>query len=66
LRERDLLVPRLAAQVPRTTQSYHPLPIFQNRLKALEVKAPNQVWVSDISYVRIAENFVYLALIISS
>jgi transposase InsO family protein len=63
LRGRDLLVERLPAQAPRTTQSYHPLPIFQNLVKAREVKAPNEVWVSDISYVRTAENFVYLAII---
>jgi len=63
LRGRGLLVEPLPAQIPRTTQSYHPLPIFQNLVKAQEVKAPNQVWVSDISYVRTAENFVYLALI---
>lgn len=63
LRGRELLVARLPVQTPRTTQSYHPLPTFQNLVKGLELKGPNQVWVSDISYLRTAENFLYLALI---
>ena len=53
----------LPAQYPHTTQSYHNLPVFGNAIKDLEVTAPNQVWVSDITYLRTREDFVYLALI---
>ena len=63
LRQRDLLLERLPAQYPHTTQSYHNLPVFRNAIKDLEVTAPNQVWVSDITYLRTRESFVYLALI---
>src|SRR5512141_441658 len=63
LRKRDLLLEPLPAKYPQTTQSYHNLPVFGNRIKDLEVTAPNQVWVSDITYVRTRESFVYLALI---
>jgi len=63
LRKRDLLLKPVPAQYPRTTQSYHNLPVFRNVVKGLEVTAPNQVWVSDLTYLRTRESFVYLALI---
>src|SRR5262249_3887589 len=61
LRKHDLLLE--PAQYPRTTQSYHNLPVFPNVVKDLKVTASNQVWVSDITYLRTRESFVYLALI---
>jgi transposase InsO family protein len=63
LRSRDLLLQPVPAKYPQTTQSYHNLPVFGNRIKDLAVTAPNQVWVSDITYLRTREHFVYLALI---
>lgn len=63
LRKRDLLLEPVPVKYPRTTQSYHHLPVFRNVIKGLEVTAPNQVWVSDITYLRTRESFVYLALI---
>ena len=63
LRKRDLLLEPVPAKYPQTTQSYHTLPVFRNSVKDLEVTAPNQVWVSDITYLRTRESFVYLALI---
>jgi len=63
LRKRGLLLEPVAAENPRTTQSYHNLPVFKNLIKDLEVRAPNQVWVSDLTYLRTLEGFLYLALI---
>lgn len=63
LRKRDLLLEPLAAQYPHTTQSYHNLPVFGNVIKDKEVKAPNEIWVSDLSYLRTREGYLYLALI---
>ena len=63
LRQRDLLLEPVPAQYPHTTQSYHNLPVFGNAIKELEVTGPNQVWVSDITYLRTREDFVYLSLI---
>lgn len=63
LRGRDLLVPPPRAEFPRTTDSYHCLPVFKNRIKGLRVTKPNEVWVSDLTYVRTREGFVYLALV---
>jgi putative transposase len=63
LRERELLVVPRAAEYPRTTNSYHCLPVFSNQIKDLEVKKPNEVWVVDLTYLRTKEGFVYLALL---
>jgi len=58
----DLLVPPLPRS-SKTTDSQHCLPVFHNLLKEMEVKTPNQAWVSDITYIRTESSFVYLALI---
>lgn len=63
LAERDLLLQPQPAAYPSTTNSRHSLPVFTNQIKGLELNAANQVWVSDITYLRTAEGFVYLALI---
>jgi putative transposase len=48
---------------PRTTQSDHDFPRFPNRVAELEVARPDDVWVADITYVRLAKDFVYLAVL---
>ena len=63
LRQKELLVPPPKAEFPRTTYSHHCLPVFTNRIKDLEVSRPNEVWVSDLTYLRTWEGFVYLALV---
>jgi putative transposase len=50
----------------RTTNSWHGFGVYPNRLKDAELTGPNQAWVSDITYVRTAKGFVYLALITDS
>ena len=47
----------------RTTNSYHRFYKYNNIIKDLEVTRPNQVWVSDITYIRTVKGFCYLALI---
>lgn len=63
LRELELLVPPPRTESPRTTNSYHCLPVFTNRIKDLEVKKPNEVWVVDLTYIRTEIGFLYLALV---
>lgn len=63
LRENDLLVPPRPRSYPRTTNSYHCLPVFRNRIKDLEVCAPHQVLVGDLTFLRMAVGFMYLALL---
>jgi len=48
----------------RTTDSDHPFPRYPNLVKDLQVIRPDQVWVSDITYIRLARGFVYLAVIL--
>ena len=47
----------------RTTDSSHPFPRYPNLVEGLEVTRPDQVWVADITYVRLREEFVYLAVL---
>ena len=47
----------------RTTNSDHPFPRFPNLVGDLDVVCPDQVWVSDITYIRLTREFVYLAVI---
>ncbi len=47
----------------RTTNSYHRFYKYKNIIKDLEVNRTNQVWVSDITYIRTVKGFCYLALI---
>jgi putative transposase len=47
----------------RTTNSEHDFPRYPNLVQDLEVVRPDQVWVSDITYVRLLNDFVYLAVI---
>jgi len=63
LRGRELLLEPVRAASPRTTQSYHNLPVCRNRIKELELTGPNQVWVSDLSYLRTEEGYLFMALI---
>ena len=62
LKNKGLLLERLP-KAPRTTNSRHSLPVFVNRLAELEVTGFNQAWVSDITYIRTDEGFLYLSLI---
>lgn len=47
-----------------TTDSKHNKLIYPNLISAMEVSAPNQLWVTDITYVRIKTCFVFLAAIL--
>lgn len=47
----------------RTTDSNHDFPRFPNLVETLEITRPNQVWVADITYIRLRTEFVYLAVI---
>lgn len=48
----------------RTTNSEHSFKIYPNLVKDLKILRINQVWVSDITYIRIENGFVYLAVIL--
>jgi transposase InsO family protein len=46
-----------------TTQSYHRFHKYPNKLQSFKAVRPHQVWVCDITYVRIKNGFAYLYLI---
>ena len=62
LRENELLV-RRKKYSSRTTNSYHRFYKYNNIIKNLKINRPNQVWASDITYIRTINGFCYLALI---
>lgn len=47
----------------QTTESDHSFPRYPNRVQDVEIVAPDQVWVADITYVRLLTECVYLAVI---
>jgi transposase InsO family protein len=57
-----LLVARKRSST-RTTDSYHRFHRYGNLLKSMQITAPNQAWVSDITYLRLREGFAYLSLL---
>jgi len=49
-----------------TTDSHHPFAIYPNLAPRLVLKAINQLWVADITYIRLRETFLYLAVILDA
>jgi transposase InsO family protein len=60
--QKKMLIP-VKRRKRRTTNSQHPYPRYPNLVKELEITYPEQVWVSDITYIRLRQDFVYLAII---
>jgi transposase InsO family protein len=66
MRADNLLCLRKRAFVPPTTDSRHGWRIYPNLARHLEPMAINQLWVADITYVRLAEEFAYLAVLLDA
>ena len=49
-----------------TTDSQHPFTVYPNLAPDLELTNINQLWVSDITYIRLQREFVYLAVILDA
>ena len=49
-----------------TTDSQHGHPRYPNLIKEMEISHLNQVWVSDITYIRFGRSFIYLAIILDA
>jgi transposase InsO family protein len=64
MREMRLLVRRKKPR-PQTTDSNHSFPRYPNLAQDLVVTHPNQVWVCDITYIKLGNGeFVYLAIVL--
>lgn len=63
------LMQRMGLQRPvkkrktRTTNSDHPFPRYPNLVKGETTTRPDDIWVADITYVRLEQGFVYLAVL---
>ena len=65
-REDNLLCLAKPLFKPPTTDSRHSWVVWPNLARHLAPKAVNQLWVADITYVRLAEAFVFLAVILDA
>lgn len=61
MREEGLLV-RKRKNHTRTTQSYHRFYKYPNQIKDLEITHPEQVYVNDITYIKVGGDYCYLSL----
>ena len=66
MRQDNLLCLRRKAFVPCTTDARHDWEIVPNLARGLRLTGLDQLWVADITYVRLQEEFVYLAVIIDA
>lgn len=64
--EDNLLCLRHRAFVPLTTLSAHPWPVVPNLVRHVQPTGPDQIWVADITYVRLREGFVFLAVVLDA
>jgi len=65
MREDHLLcVPKRAFRV--TTNSHHDLPVYANLAAEMTLTGLDQLWVADITYIRLEREFVYLAVILDA
>jgi putative transposase len=63
MRQRNWLRP-VRRKGYRTTHSEHAYPRYDNLVKELAVTRPEQVWVSDVTYIRLGQGFVFLAILL--
>jgi putative transposase len=65
MREDNLLCLRRRKFVV-TTDSTHDLPVYPNLAREMTVNGVDQLWVADITYIRLQVEFVYLAVILDT
>ncbi len=61
-RKNDMLIRRKRNPV-RTTDSNHRFKVYKNLIKGKKLTHPNQVWASDITYIKTEQGYLYLSLI---
>lgn len=70
LSSRGLMLRRNSRRIPKTTDSTHGLPTYPNKVWSIIPLRPNEIWVTDITYIKIWDDvekgiyhFCYLALL---
>jgi transposase InsO family protein len=66
MRTDNLLCLRRPAFVPATTDSRHDWRVVPNVARGMQVTGLDQLWVADITYVRLLEEFAFLAVILDA
>ena len=66
MREDKLLCLRTRCFVPATTDSQHGWRVWPNLARGLVTRNLNELWVADITYVRLQEEFVYVAVVLDA
>jgi len=65
MREDNLLAAQPKA-FATTTDSDHPLEVYLNLAKRMKLSGINQLWVADLTYIRLRGEFVYLAVVLDA
>src|SRR5207247_10951643 len=66
MRTDNLLFLRRRAFFPATTDSRHDWRVVPNLARGMQVTARDQLWVADITYLRLLEEFAFLAVVIDA
>lgn len=62
----EALTPRKVRRFLVTTDSAHALPIFPNLARGFSPTGPDQLWVADITYIRLRAAFVFLSVVLDA
>lgn len=63
LRVNGLLIRKRRQTRPKTTFSMHRFKKYPDLVKGITIQAPNCLWVSDITYIRLRQGFAYLSMV---
>ena len=66
MQQDNLLCLRKRAFVPPTTDAKHGWPVVPNLARGMQLSGLDQLWVADITYIRLQEEFAYLAIILDA
>ena len=66
MREDNLLCLRRRKFVVATTDSNHNLPVYPNLAGSMKLTGIDQLWIADITYIRLEMEFVYLAVVLDA
>jgi putative transposase len=66
MREDNLLCIRRRKFMVATTDSKHDRPVYPNLAKGMKLTGINQLWIADITYIRLETEFIYLAVVLDA